>query len=145
MKVAIGSDHGGYDLKTFVAGYLKEQGYEVTDHGCYDKESVDYPDYAKAVAHDVKDKKTDCGVLICTSGQGMSMTANKVQGIRAALCTDEYAARMSRLHNDANILVMGANPVDEKNARVIMDVWFATEFEGGRHQRRVQKIDNSEN
>jgi ribose 5-phosphate isomerase B len=140
MKIAIGADHAGFPLKQAVKSWLEEHGYEVEDLGTYDTEPVDYPDYAAAVAHAVADGKADRGILICGTGIGMSMSANKVPGIRAALCTDAYTARMSRRHNDANVVCMGARVVGVGVAESIVEAWLAEEFEGGRHARRVSKI-----
>ncbi len=140
MTIAIGSDHAGFPLKQVVKSWLEEHGYEVDDLGTYDTKSVDYPDYAAAVAHAVAEGKADRGILICGTGIGMSMSANKVPGIRAALCTDVYTARMSRRHNDANVLCMGARVIGPGVAESIVEAWLSEEFEGGRHARRVGKI-----
>ena len=140
MTIAIGSDHAGFPLKQVVKLWLEEHGYEVDDLGTYDTKSVDYPDYAAAVAHAVAEGKVDRGILICGTGIGMSMSANKVPGIRAALCTDVYTARMSRRHNDANVLCMGARVIGPGVAESIVEAWLSEEFEGGRHARRVGKI-----
>ncbi len=140
MTIAIGSDHAGFPLKQVVKLWLEEHGYEVDDLGTYDTKSVDYPDYAAAVAHAVAEGKADRGILICGTGIGMSMSANKVPGIRAALCTDVYTARMSRRHNDANVLCMGARVIGPGVAESIVEAWLSEEFEGGRHARRVGKI-----
>ncbi|HIQ05198.1 MAG TPA: ribose 5-phosphate isomerase B [Anaerolineae bacterium] len=136
----MGSDHAGFSLKQEVVAWLEAQGYEVSDLGIDSLESVDYPDFARPVAEAVAAGKADRGILICGTGIGMSMTANKVPGIRAALCTDPYMARMSRLHNDANVLCMGGRVVGVGLALDIVETWLATEFEGGRHARRVGKI-----
>ena len=140
MKIAIGADHAGFPLKQAVKSWLEEHGYEVEDLGTFNTESVDYPDYAAAVAHAVANNQADRGILICGTGIGMSMSANKVPGIRAALCTDAYTARMSRRHNDANVLCMGARVVGIGVAESIVEAWLAEEFEEGRHARRVAKI-----
>ncbi len=140
MTIAIGSDHAGFPLKQVVKSWLEDHGYEVDDLGTYDTKSVDYPDYAAAVAHAVAEGKADRGILICGTGIGMSMSANKVPGIRAALCTDVYTARMSRRHNDANVLCMGARVIGPGVAESIVEAWLSEEFEGGRHARRVGKI-----
>jgi len=140
MTIAIGSDHAGFPLKQVVKSWLEEHGYEVDDLGTYDTKSVDYPDYAAAVAHAVAEGKADRGILICGTGIGMSISANKVPGIRAALCTDAYTARMSRRHNDANVLCMGARVIGPGVAESIVEAWLSEEFEGGRHARRVGKI-----
>ncbi len=140
MKIAIGADHAGFPLKQAVKSWLEEHGYQVDDLGTYDTSSVDYPDYAAAVAHEVAEGKAEYGILICGTGIGMSMSANKVPGIRAALCTNAYTARMSRRHNDANVLCMGARVVGVGVAESIVEAWLSEEFEGGRHARRVAKI-----
>jgi len=143
-SVAIGADHGGFELKEKIREYLKKKGYQCVDFGCFDKNSVDYPDFGKSVAQAVAQKKYEKGILICTTGIGMSIVANKVNGIRAALCQDEFSAEMSRRHNDTNVLVMGAKMVEPGKVFKIIEVWFKTEFEGGRHQRRVDKIIKTE-
>lgn len=140
MKIAIGSDHGGYDLKEVIVRYLQKNGHQTIDFGCHGKDSVDYPDFGIGVARAVASGSVDRGVLICTTGIGMSIAANKVKGIRAALCTDVLTARMSRQHNDANILVLGAKIVSEPLALDIVKEWITASFEGGRHQRRIDKI-----
>ncbi len=140
MRIAIGSDHAGYSLKQALIPWLREKGHEVEDLGTHGTESVDYPDYAKLVAHAVAEGRADRGILICGTGIGMSMTANKVPGIRAALCTDPYMSRMSRRHNDANVLCMGGRVVGVGLAEAIVEAWLEEEFEGGRHARRVGKI-----
>jgi len=142
MKISIASDHGGFDLKSQVLEYLKSKNFSVTDEGCFDKSSVNYPDYAKKVCKSILDKKSDMGVLICTTGIGISMTANKFEGIRAALCLNEDMAMMTRLHNNANVLCMGAKYTSIELAQKIIDNFFATEFEGGRHQIRVDNINS---
>lgn len=142
MKVAIGCDHGGYDLKERIASYLKEKGYEVDDKGCYEKKSVDYPIYGRAVAKAVAAKEADMGIVICTTGIGISMVANKVKGARAALCTNELMAKMTRLHNDANILALGANIVGPGLAEAMVDVFLETPFSAEeKHIRRVNMLD----
>ena len=140
MKIAIGSDHGGYDLKEVIVRYLQKNGHQTIDFGCHSKDSVDYPDFGIGVARAVASGSVDRGVLICTTGIGMSIAANKVKGIRAALCTDVLTARMSRQHNDANVLVLGAKIVSEPLALDIVKEWITASFEGGRHQRRIDKI-----
>jgi RpiB/LacA/LacB family sugar-phosphate isomerase len=142
--VAIGSDHAGYERKEQIKAHLTQLGIKVEDCGCNSKESVDYPDYAQAVAWNVASKKTDLGILICHTGIGMSISANKVRGIRAALVQDVQAAQKSREHNDANILVLGAGSVDKDQAIRIVDAWNKARFEGGRHSRRVEKIQRLE-
>ncbi|MGN0133033.1 MAG: ribose 5-phosphate isomerase B [Lachnospiraceae bacterium] len=140
--VAIGSDHGGFDLKELIIKHLEEQGVDVNDMGCYDKNSCDYPVYGKAVAQAVADGSCDKGIVICTTGIGISITANKVKGIRAALCADTLSAKLTRLHNDANVLAMGAGIVGPNLAMEIVDTFLNTEFSGEeRHQRRIDAIE----
>lgn len=140
--IAIGSDHGGYDLKELVVAHLKEKGYEVKDVGCYDKSSCDYPVYGRAVAEEVAAGRCEKGIVICTTGIGISITANKIKGIRAALCADTLTAKMTRLHNDANVLAMGAGIVGVNLATEIVDTFLETAFSGEeRHQRRIDLIE----
>ncbi|MBN2417427.1 ribose 5-phosphate isomerase B [bacterium] len=139
-SVALGSDHAGYQLKERIKEYLTAQKIPFEDFGTHSQDSVDYPDTAVRVSHSVRDRKHTYGVLICGSGIGMSITANKVAGIRAALCTSVTHARMGRLHNDANILTLGERYTDPDAAVDIVDTFLRTEFEGGRHQRRIDKI-----
>ena len=141
MKYFIGTDHAGFEVKPFVIEYLQKKGIEVEDLGTYSTESVDYPDYAHKVAEAVKNNPGTMGILICGSGIGMSLAANKHKGIRAALCHDHYTASMARKHNDANILCFGARIVGKGEIESILEGWLNSEFEGGRHQRRVEKID----
>ena len=140
MIIAIGSDHGGYRLKEEVKKYLEDKNIEFVDFGCESEQSVDYPDIAAKVSNAVQSKKCDQGILICRSGIGMSMVANKFKGIRCALCHNEYTAKYARLHNDANILAMGADDLTTNEAICILRMWFATEFEGGRHIERLELI-----
>ena len=141
MKIVIGADHGGYALKEVVKAHLLEHGYEVVDKGTDSGTvSVDYPDYGRAVAEAVAAGEAPFGIVICGTGIGISMAANKVPGIRAALCTDPYMARMAREHNDAQILAMGGRVVGPGLAVAIVDAFFAATFQGGRHARRVGKI-----
>lgn len=140
MKVAIGSDHGGFSLKETVKEWLAAQGYEVLDCGCFDTNSCDYPDFGIAVAEQVADGGAERGIVICTTGIGISIAANKVKGIRCSLCGDLKSAEMTRRHNDANVLAMGAAIIPLSLALEITDVWMNTPFEGGRHARRVDKI-----
>ncbi len=142
--IAIASDHGGYELKQLIGQWLAERGLEVTDHGCVDGESVDYPDYAAKVAQDVAAGRAQKGVLVCGTGIGMSIAANKFPGIRATLVHDEFTARMSRMHNDSNVLVLGGRVLGVETAKGILDVWLNTEYEGGRHQRRLDRIGSFE-
>ncbi len=140
MKIAIGSDHGGYRLKEEVKKYLDEKNIEFVDLGCKSEESVDYPDIASKVVKVVQNKECDQGILICRSGIGMSIVANKFKGIRCALCHNEYTAKYARLHNDSNVLAMGADDLTTNEAICILRMWFATEFEGGRHTERIELI-----
>lgn len=140
MKIAIGADHAGYEYKDAINAWLKSHGHDVMDMGTNGTESVDYPDFAELVAHSVSKGEAERGVLICGSGIGMSMTANKIRGIRAALVTDVYTAKMSRAHNDANVLCLGARVVPKEQITPILDAWFSELFEGGRHERRVVKM-----
>lgn len=141
--IAIGSDHGGFELKEKVINHLKEQGMEVKDCGCYNKESCDYPKFGKAVGEAVASGECEKGIVICTTGIGISIAANKVKGVRAALCTDSLCARMTRLHNNANVLALGANIVGPGLALEIADVFLNTEFSGEeRHQRRIEMLEN---
>lgn len=140
--IAIGSDHGGFDLKMQVMAHLKEQGIECKDFGCMDKSSCDYPVYGKAVAETVANGECEKGIVICTTGIGISITANKVPGIRCALCADTVSAKLTRLHNNANVLAMGAGIVGENLAMSIVDTFLGTEFSGEeRHQRRIDLIE----
>ena len=142
MKIAIGSDHGGFALKERVVAYLQEKGYEYEDMGCYSKESVDYPAFGHAVAKAVAEGSCDKGIVICTTGIGISISANKVPGIRCALCGDSFSAKMTRLHNDANVLAMGAGIVGENLALEITETFLQTEFsKDARHQRRIDLIE----
>jgi len=144
MKIAIGSDHAGFALKERLKNYLIKLNYEVKDFGTHSEESVDYPDIAFEVSRDVSNGKFDRGILICGTGIGMCIAANKVVGIRAAICWDERTAKLSRKHNDSNILCLGGRILDEEEALKIVDVWLTTEFEGGRHLRRIKKISEYE-
>ena len=141
LKVAIGCDHGGFDLKQKVIDYLKARDIEFKDFGEYIKEASDYPEIAKIVSKEVAANKFDRGILICGTGIGMSIVANKVKGIRASLCPDTYSARVSRAHNNANILCLGARVVGEYLALDIVDIWLKTGFEGGRHKKRIDMIE----
>jgi ribose 5-phosphate isomerase B len=138
--IALGSDHGGYDLKQRVKAYLDKEGIPYKDYGCQSKESCDYPLFAKAAAEAVAKGECDKGIVICTTGIGISIAANKVKGIRCALCSDSLSAEMTRRHNDANMLAMGAGIVGPNLAERIVEVFLNTEFEGGRHARRVDLI-----
>jgi ribose 5-phosphate isomerase B len=140
MKVAIGSDHGGFDLKEAVSAVIRELGHEVVDKGVHDRTSVDYPDFAAKVAEAVVTGECERGVLICGTGIGMSIAANKVPGIRAALCNEIFSAQMAREHNDANILCLGARVVGPSVAEGIVRAYFTSSFAGGRHANRVAKL-----
>ncbi len=140
MKVAIGADHGGYRLKEDIKGLLEDLGVDYKDFGTHSTESVDYPDVALPVAQSVADGLFDRGILICGTGIGIGIAANKVKGIRAALVHDTFSAHACREHNDANILTMGERVIGSGLARDIVAIWLATDFEGGRHERRVEKI-----
>jgi ribose-5-phosphate isomerase B len=144
MRIAIGSDHAGYDLKCAIINYLQRKNMEVYDVGAFSKDSVDYPDYALQVCQILNRKNSDLGILICYTGIGMSIAANKVKGIRAALVTTEENAKLTREHNDANILCLGAKDVDFEKAKKIIDVFLTTQFAGGRHLQRVTKVMNIE-
>lgn len=138
-KIIIGSDHGGFNLKTEIIKHLEELGYEVSDLGCYSKESCDYPLIAKSVAEKVLDSNSR-GILICGTGIGVSIAANRYKGIRASHCTDTFTARMTRMHNDSNILCLGERITGVGLALDIVDIWLNTDFEGGRHQKRIDMI-----
>jgi len=140
VKIAIGCDHAATDLKDKVTAFVSEKGHTVDDLGTNSSDSVDYPDFGRAVASSVSRGKADRGILICGTGIGMSIVANKFHGIRATLCYDLLTARMSRLHNDSNILVLGSRTTGEELALSIAKIWIDTEFEGGRHQKRLNKI-----
>lgn len=140
MKIAIGSDHRGYEAKERIKALLQSMGVEVEDFGTHEKRACDYPDHGLAVAEAVARGAADRGVLFCGSGIGMSITANKVRGVRAALCHDELTAQMAARHNDANVLCLPADLVGDALMQGIVRVWLNTEFEGGRHARRVDKI-----
>ena len=140
MKIVLASDHGGFELKEAIKKHLIKKGYDINDIGVNDTKSVDYPDYGKRAAMMVAGKEADRGIIICGTGIGISIAANKVKGIRCALCTNEYMARMSRMHNNANMLALGGRVTGIGLAEDMVDVWLSTEFEGGRHENRVNKI-----
>ena len=141
--IAIGSDHGGYDLKELIIQYLEEKNVACLDCGCFSKESCDYPDFGKAAAMAVVDGECEKGIIICTTGIGISITANKIPGIRAALCSDTLSAKLTRLHNDANVLALGAGIIGTDLAISIVDEFLGTEFSGEeRHSRRISKIED---
>lgn len=139
-KIPIGCDHAGFELKTKIIAYLQEKGYGIDDKGCYSTDSIDYPDFAHPVAKEVEAVPESIGILICGSGNGINMVANKHQGIRSALCWTPEIARLAREHNNANILTLPARFIEEKTGLDIVDVFLNTSFEGGRHQKRVEKI-----
>lgn len=140
MKIAIGNDHTAIDLKLEIKEFLEEKGYEVLDFGTNETKSCDYPVYGEIVGKAVASKEADLGILICGTGVGISLAANKVRGIRACVCSEPYTARLSRLHNNSNILAFGARVVGNELAKMITEEWLKAEFEGGRHQRRVDMI-----
>ncbi len=144
MKISIASDHGGFDLKEDLREWLTGQGHEVVDFGCHGKESCDYPDFAGPAARAAASGECERGIVICTTGIGVSMTANKVKGVRCALCGDPWSAEMTRRHNDANVLAIGAGVTGPLLARQIVTAFLTHEFEGGRHQRRVDKVMSTE-
>lgn len=142
MKIAMACDHGGLELKESIKKYLEEQGIEVLDLGTNTTDSVDYPEYGKACGEAVASGKVQRGIVCCGTGIGISIAANKVKGVRCALCTDAHMAEMTRKHNDANILAMGGRIIDIETAKNITQTWLDTEFEGGRHQRRIDMLNN---
>jgi ribose 5-phosphate isomerase B len=141
MKLAVASDHAGFELKEKVRLLLESQGHTVEDCGCYSEESCDYPDYANRLCEAILGEKAERGVLVCGTGLGMSYTANRHKGIRAALCTSAEMAEMSRAHNDANVLVLGSRILDTDIVDDVLNAWMETPFDGGRHLRRIRKID----
>ena len=145
MKIALGADHAGLQTKKAIGEELKRLGHEVTSLGAEDGTPVDYPDPARQVAELVAQGKCERGVLVCGTGMGVSITANKVKGIRAALVHDEYTAIMSRAHNDANVLCLGGRTMEAQKALILVGLWLKTKFEGGRHQKRLDKITEIEN
>lgn len=144
MKIALGSDHGGFELKNQIIKHLKEKGHEIKDFGPMTNDSCDYPDYALPVAEAVANKEFEIGILVCGTGIGISISANKVPGVRAALCSDTFSAHATRQHNNANILAMGQRVVGPGLALDIVDTFINSEFEGGRHQKRLDKISKIE-
>ena len=142
LRIAIGSDHGGYEYKEQIVSHLKEKGYECVDVGTYSTDSCDYPVIARAVTTKITAGEADRGILICGTGIGMSIVANKVKGIRAALCGDTFSARASRAHNNSNVLCLGERVIGINLAMDIVDIWLESKFEGGRHQRRVDMMEN---
>lgn len=139
-KLAIASDHGGYKLKNEIIKHLKEKSYDITDYGCFSEESCDYPCYAKKVAELVSQNDNTKGILICGTGIGMSIVANRYSGVRAAHCTDTFSARMTRMHNDSNILCLGERITGPGLAEDIVDIWLNTDFIGGKHLKRIEMI-----
>lgn len=140
MKIVIAADHGGYVLKGVIADFLKEGGHDVIDVGCNSSDSVDYPDYAQKAAEKIVDSSVECGILVCGTGIGMSIAANRHMAVRAAVCFDENTAALSREHNNANILCLGARVLSEEKALAMVKIWLETEFAGGRHQIRINKF-----
>lgn len=145
MKVAVGCDHGGFVLKDAVIGTLEELGAQVVDFGTYSTESVDYPVYGKKVADAVASGECDLGVVMCGTGIGISIAANKVKGIRAAVVTNEFMAEMTRRHNNANVIALGGRVITPEEAKVLVKSWYTAQFEGGRHQKRIDMITEIEN
>lgn len=145
MKIAIGSDHGGFELKEELKKHLEDKGIEVKDFGTYSEESVDYPDFGKKVSEAVAAGEYDRGIVVCGTGIGISIACNKVKGIRCALCSDTYSAKMASMHNNANVIALGGRVVGKDLAKEIVDSYLKAEFEGGRHERRVNKIMDIEN
>lgn len=140
MKLSLACDHGGLELKLAIKAHLEAQGHEIVDFGTHDHASCDYPDYAAPAARAVADGSCERGILVCTTGIGVSIVANKISGVRCALLSDPISARLTRQHNDTNMMALGQGMVGEKLALEIVDIWLTTPFEGGRHQRRVDKI-----
>lgn len=143
--IAIGCDHGGYKLKEEIVAHLKANGVDFKDFGVYEEKSVDYPDIASVVCESILSGETECGILVCGTGIGISIAANKHKGIRAAVCSDEFSAKFTRLHNDANVLCLGGRVVGPGLGCELVDIFLNTGFEGGRHALRVQKITDIEN
>lgn len=144
MKIALGSDHAGFKLKEALKGFLISKNLKVLDEGAYSEDAVDYPDFAKKVADDIKNKNADFGILICGTGIGMSIAANRIKGIRAALCLFPEMAKLARSHNDANVLVLPGRLISSELAQWITEVFLNEKFEGGRHEKRVKKIEEME-
>ena len=140
MKIALASDHGGFALKEAIKAHLTDRGYEVLDLGTHSEESVDYPKYGQACGEVVISGQADRGIVCCGTGIGISIAANKVKGIRAAVVTNEFMAEMTKRHNDANIIALGGRVLETEYALKLVDIWLDTEFEGGRHQRRVDML-----
>jgi ribose 5-phosphate isomerase B len=144
MKIALGCDHGGLEHKNAIGEFLKENGFEVVDFGIYEQVSVDYPDIAKKVCESIIKGETERGILVCGTGIGMSIAANKYKGIRAAACSEHFSAKYTRLHNNSNVLCLGGRVVGVGTAIELADLFVNTEFEGGRHQNRIDKISEIE-
>ncbi|UMZ75118.1 ribose 5-phosphate isomerase B [Natranaerofaba carboxydovora] len=142
--VGVASDHGGYELKEEIYQYLLDQGYQVVNLGCFDESSVDYPDYALKLGESLKEGEIDRGILVCGTGIGISIAANKIPGIRAAQCHDIYTAQMAREHNDANVLALGGRITGKNTSLRIVDIFMSTKFGEGRHKKRVEKISEIE-
>ncbi|MFB1049875.1 ribose 5-phosphate isomerase B [Paraliobacillus sp. JSM ZJ581] len=141
MKIAIGSDHVGFELKPIIIEYIKGLGHDIEDLGTYSNERTDYPKFSKKVAEEVASGNFDRGILICGTGVGISIAANKVEGIRAVVCSEPYSAKLSKEHNNTNVLAFGSRVVGSELAKMIVKSWLDTEFEGGRHEKRVQMIE----
>ena len=145
MKIAIGCDHGGFEHKNAIAEHLKNRGFEVVDCGIYENKSVDYPDIASKLCNGILEGEADLGILVCGTGIGMSIAANKFKGIRAAACSEHFSAKYTRLHNNSNVLCLGGRVIGIGTALELADLFVNTEFEGGRHQNRIDKIEKIEN
>lgn len=145
MKIAVGCDHGGFDHKNAIADHLKQRGFEVVDYGIYENKSVDYPDIASKLCKGILEGEADLGILVCGTGIGMSIAANKFKGIRAAACSEHFSAKYTRLHNNSNVLCLGGRVIGIGTALELADLFVDTEFEGGRHQNRIDKIAKIEN
>lgn len=145
MKIAVGCDHGGFEHKNAIAEHLKERGFEVTDYGILELQSVDYPDIAVKLCDSIVNGDNELGILVCGTGIGMSIAANKVNGIRAAACSEHFSAKYTRLHNNSNILCLGGRVIGVGTAIELVDLFVDTEFEGGRHQTRIDKVMAIEN
>lgn len=141
MKIAMGSDHVGFQMKNELAEYLKSQGHEIADLGSHSEERTDYPIFGKAVAAAVTSGRADCGILVCGTGVGISIAANKTNGIRAVVCSEPYSAMLSKQHNNTNVLAVGARVIGIELAKMIVDAWLNAEFEGGRHLDRVNMLE----
>lgn len=141
MKIALGADHGGYELKTAVLKYLEGKGYECVDYGCYSADRCDYPVYGEKVGRAVASGECDLGVLVCGTGIGISLAANRVPGVRAAVCSEPYSAQLTREHNNANVICFGGRVIGEGTAYMIVDAFLNSEFQGGRHAERIAMLD----